>query len=90
MSRDFSEAANQICILRLSALGDCCHALGAINRLKKEMPASEITWVVGKNEYELFKGIDGIEFLIIDKSSLLKAMLKIRQDLRGRRFDQGY
>ena len=56
MSRDFSEAANQICILRLSALGDCCHALGAINRLKKEMPAAEITWVIGKNEYQLFKG----------------------------------
>ena len=87
MSRDFSKAANQICILRLSALGDCCHALGAINRLKKEMPDAEITWVVGKNEYELFKGIDGIEFLVVDKSSLLKAMLKIRQDLRGRRFD---
>ena len=87
MSRDFSEAANQICILRLSALGDCCHALGAINRLKKEMPAAEITWVIGKNEYQLFKGIDGIEFLVVDKSSLLKAMLKIRQDLRGRRFD---
>ena len=87
MSRDFSEAANQICILRLSALGDCCHALGAINRLKKEMPAAEITWVIGKNEYQLFKGIDGIEFLVVDKSSLLKAMLTIRQDLRGRRFD---
>ena len=87
MSRDFSKAANQICILRLSALGDCCHALGAINRLKKEMPDAEITWVVGKNEYELFKGIDGIEFLVVDKSSLLKAMLKIRQNLRGRRFD---
>ena len=54
MSRDFSKAANQICILRLSALGDCCHALGAINRLKKEMPTAEITWVIGKNEYELF------------------------------------
>ena len=55
MSRDFSAVANQICILRLSALGDCCHALGAINRLKKEMPDAEITWVVGKNEFELFK-----------------------------------
>jgi heptosyltransferase I len=51
------------------------------------MPDAEITWVVGKNEYELFKGIDGIEFLVVDKSSLLKAMLKIRQDLGGRRFD---
>ena len=55
MSIDFSKAANQICILRLSALGDCCHALGAINHLKKEMPTAEITWVIGKNEYQLFK-----------------------------------
>ena len=87
MSRDFSEAANQICILRLSALGDCCHALGAINNLKKEMPAAKITWVIGKNEHQLFKDVEDIEFHVVDKSNLIKAMLKIRQDLKGIKFD---
>ena len=41
MSIDFSKAANQICILRLSALGDCCHALGAINHLKEDEPGAD-------------------------------------------------
>ena len=87
MSIDFSKAANQICILRLSALGDCCHALGAINHLKEEMPNAKVTWVIGKNEYQLFKGIDDIEFFTVDKSNLMGAMLKIRHDLKGRKFD---
>ena len=87
MSIDFSKAANQICILRLSALGDCCHALGAINHLKEEMPNAKVAWVIGKNEYQLFKDIDDIEFFTVDKSNLMRAMLKIRDDLKERKFD---
>ena len=71
MSIDLPKVANQICILRLSALGDCCHALGAINRLKKVMTDSKITWVIGKNEYQLFKDIEDIDFHVVDKTCLL-------------------
>ena len=87
MSIDLPKVANQICILRLSALGDCCHALGAINHLKKAMPNSKITWVIGKTEYQLFKEIEDIDFYVVDKSNLMKAMLEIRRALRGRKFD---
>ncbi len=87
MSIDLPKVANQICILRLSALGDCCHALGAINRLKKVMPDSKITWVIGKNEYQLFKDIEDIDFHVVDKTNLIRAMLETRRALRGRKFD---
>ena len=87
MSIDLPKVANQICILRLSALGDCCHALGAINRLKKVMPDSKITWVIGKNEYQLFKDIEDIDFHVVDKTNLMGAMLETRRALRGKKFD---
>lgn len=87
MSEDFSKLPNHICILRLSALGDCCHALGAINALKNEYPNAKITWVIGKTEYQLFKDIKEIDFLIVDKSNLFKAMLQIKRDLNGKAFD---
>ena len=87
MSIDLPKVANQICILRLSALGDCCHALGAINRLKKVMTDSKITWVIGKNEYQLFKDIEDIDFHVVDKTNLMRAMLETRRALRGRKFD---
>ena len=87
MPVDFHENANHICILRLSALGDCCHALGAINHLKKAMPNSKITWVIGKSEYQLFKDIEDIDFHVVDKTNLMRAMLETRRALRGRIFD---
>ena len=87
MSVDLPKTENHICILRLSALGDCCHALGAINHLKKAMPNSKITWVIGKSEYQLFKDIDDIDFHVVDKTNLMRAMLETRRALRGRIFD---
>ena len=84
MSIDLPKVANQICILRLSALGDCCHALGAINRLKKVMPDQKITWVIGKNEYQLFKDIEDIDFHVVDKTNLMGAMLETRRALKGK------
>jgi len=87
MSTHLHKVANQICILRLSALGDCCHALGAINHLKKAMPDSKITWVIGKNEYQLFKEIEDIDFHVIDKTNLMRAMIETRRALNGRKFD---
>jgi len=87
MSVDLPKTENHICILRLSALGDCCHALGAINHLKKAMPNSKITWVIGKSEYQLFKDIEDIDFHVVDKTNLMRAMLETRRALRGRIFD---
>ena len=78
---------NQICILRLSALGDCCHALSVAQRLKDEFPRSKIVWIIGKTEHQLFKGINGVEFVVIDKSKLLRSLWNCFIELRKSRFD---
>ena len=78
---------NQICILRLSALGDCCHALSVAQRLKDEFPNSKIVWIIGKTEHQLFKEIDEVEFVVIDKSKLFRSLWNCFVELRKFRFD---
>ena len=78
---------SQFCILRLSALGDCCHALSVVQRLRIEFPESKITWIIGKTEHQLFQGMNEIEFIVIDKSKLLRSLFKCFLKLRNQRFD---
>ena len=55
-----------ICILRLSALGDCCHALSIVQALQRHLPDSHIS-VINKNEYQLFRDIPRVDFIVVDK-----------------------
>ncbi len=77
---------DSVCILRLSALGDCCHVLPLIRTLQKAWPDTAITWVIGKTEHRLMQGIKGIEFITFDKSRGLKGWTDVRQQLHGRKF----
>ena len=76
-----------ICILRLSAIGDICHTLPVIRTLQSRYPESNITWIIGKTEYELIKDIAGINFIIFDKKNGLKEYLSIYLKLRNFKFD---
>ena len=76
-----------ICIVRLSAIGDTCHALAVVRTLQDTFPAARITWVIGKTEAALLGDIPGIEFIIFDKSKGLSAYANIRQQVRDRHFD---
>ena len=87
MTTDKTQSTNQICLIRLSALGDCCHALAVIENIRSSSPTSNITWVIGKTEYQLFKDIQGIDFIVVDKKKLLTSYLKIKKRLKGRYFD---
>ncbi len=87
MSITFSSPPERICILRLSALGDISHTLPVVRTLQKQWPDSQITWVIGKLEYQLVCDIPDIEFIIFDKKEGLAAYKKLRQQMRGRRFD---
>ncbi|WP_017444401.1 glycosyltransferase family 9 protein [Gayadomonas joobiniege] len=70
-----------ICILRLSAIGDVCHALASVQAIQQCYPQAEITWVVGKVEYALLKSIPGIKFVIFDKKQGLAAYKQLRHQL---------
>ena len=76
-----------ICVLRLSALGDCCHALSIVQALQRNLPESNISWVINKNEYQLFRDIPGVDFIVVDKENLVKSFSKILLSKRRKVFD---
>ncbi|MDH5180675.1 MAG: glycosyltransferase family 9 protein [Gammaproteobacteria bacterium] len=80
-------AIQNICLLRLSAVGDICHTLPVVRTLQAALPRARITWIIGKTEYSLVSDMANIEFIIFDKSKKWRAYQAVRQQLAGRRFD---
>lgn len=76
-----------LCVLRLSAVGDCCHALAAVRALQRRFPATRLTWVVGRLEHTLVGDVPGVEFIVHDKRGGYKAWRLLRAALAGHRFD---
>ena len=76
-----------LCLLRLSAIGDVCHAVALVTRIRQQSPDTRITWVIGKIEYQLVKTIADVEFIIFDKKQGIEAFKQLRRDLAGRQFD---
>lgn len=81
-----SEPEN-ICLIRLSAIGDTCHALAVVRNLQDNWPQARITWLIGKTEASLLGDIPDIEFIIFDKSKGRAAYADIRTAMRDRHFD---
>jgi len=78
---------HNICVLRFSAIGDVCHAVATIQSIQKRWPLAKISWIIGKVEYQLVKGLPGIEFIVFDKSAGLGAYRQLKASLRNREFD---
>ncbi|QBY06146.1 lipopolysaccharide heptosyltransferase family protein [Thalassotalea sp. HSM 43] len=76
-----------LCILRLSAIGDVCHAVAMVQQIQKQYPQTKITWVIGKVEHMLLKGLPGVEFVVFDKSLGWQGYMQLRQHMKGRDFD---
>lgn len=77
---------DSVCVIRLSAIGDCCHTLPVIRTLQAAWPSTRITWIIGRTEYGLLKDASGIEFITFDKRHPAASWLEVRRQLRGRRF----
>jgi heptosyltransferase I len=76
-----------ICIVRLSALGDVSHVVPVVRVIQEQAPDIEITWVCGKLEHQLLSGIEGVRFVIFDKKAGIRAYRDLRRELAGERFD---
>jgi len=77
-----------ICLVRLSALGDMVHALALANGLKKAWPESRLTWVLHPLSYEMVKCQKNIDnFLIFGKKNDLKSWRDLHQQLKNQHFD---
>ncbi len=77
----------KICVVRLSAIGDTCHALAVVRRIQDNWPDAKVTWIIGKTEAKLLADIPDIEFIIFDKSKGRQAYRNVRQELGDRTFD---
>ncbi len=76
-----------LCILRLSAIGDVCHMVAIAQLLQRELPHTQITWIIGKLEHSLVRDLPGIEFIVFDKAQGIKAYWQLFKTMRSRRFD---
>ncbi len=76
-----------ICILRLSAIGDVCHAVAAVQAIQQRWPDAKITWIIGKVEVQLLHQLPNIEFVVFDKKAGLKAYYNLQKQFRGQKFD---
>ena len=56
----------RLCILRLSAIGDVCHAVATVQAIQRHCPDDEITWIVGKIEAGLVADLPGIRIAVFD------------------------
>ncbi|TDR18365.1 glycosyltransferase family 9 protein [Marinicella litoralis] len=87
MTTNHHLAPTSICLFRLSAIGDATHVIPVIKTLQNKYPDCPITWLIGKLEYKLLKGLPGVEFIIYDKSAGWSGIQQMRKQLKGRQFD---
>src|SRR5579863_7513942 len=84
----FKPPLQHVCLLRLSAIGDTCHALAALRAFQAAWPETRFTWIIGKVEAKLMKEIlPEIEFITFDKAATLRELWRLRALLRERRFE---
>lgn len=76
-----------LCIIRLSAIGDTCHALAVVRAIQDTWPETRIAWIIGKTEAALMGDIPDLEFIVFDKSRGVAAYRDVRGQLGRRRFD---
>jgi heptosyltransferase I len=82
-----SSPPRSICLLRLSALGDATHVVPLVRTLRRAWPSLALGWVIGKGEFRLLEGLEGVGFIVYDKQTGLAGMRALRRGLDGRRFD---
>ncbi|HEX2493493.1 MAG TPA: glycosyltransferase family 9 protein [Steroidobacter sp.] len=87
MRSAFQAVPRSVCILRLSAIGDVCHALPVVRTLQRAWPQTRFTWIIGRIEAKLLGHIPDIEFIVVDKSSAIKAYRAVRETMNARTFD---
>lgn len=81
------QSGRHICLLRLSALGDCANVVPAIHSLQAAEPDIRITWIINRAEASLVADLPGVECLVYDKKGGRSAIRELKRQLSGQRFD---
>lgn len=76
-----------LCIVRLSALGDVTHAVPVLRAIQRHWPETKITWVCATVEHRLLSVLDGVRFTVIDKKAGWRGYRDLRRQLAGEKFN---
>ena len=85
--RHCTSPPRSLCVIRLSAIGDCCHALPVVQAIRSAWPETRITWIIGQTEHSLLQGLAGVDFLVLDKRAGRRGMRQLKKKLKACRFD---
>ena len=85
MTDTASQPIENVCILRLSAIGDVTHVLPVVHAL--QAGGCRVTWIIGRVEHKLLQGLPGVEFIVMDKRQGLSGVRRLYTALKHRRFD---
>ena len=81
------ENIQHLAVIRLSALGDVCHAMAVVQSIMKRYPAMQVTWVTSPLEANLVRLLDGVRVVEYDKKSGISGLLALRSQLKNQVFD---
>jgi len=87
MQLPFVHPPASLCVIRLSAIGDTCHTVPVVRAIQRAWPSTKLTWIIGRTEHSLLRGLDGVEFVVLDKSQGLRGYAAVHRALAGRTFD---
>lgn len=87
MNLPLANPPKNLCILRLSAIGDVSHVLPVLRILQRSWPETAISWVIGKTELALVEDIPDVDFIVYDKKQGWKAQFNLYQQIKNRQFD---
>lgn len=76
-----------LCLLRLSALGDCINIVPVVRTLRRHWPDTRLTWITGAVEGRLVGDLPGVEVRVVDKKAGGRGIRALKHELAGRRFD---
>lgn len=87
-----NKTLSSICVLRLTALGDCINAFGLINAIKENYPDIQVDWVIDSRFASLFidennKPLVSMHKVDVKNQGLLKASFNLYKDLKKQKFD---
>ncbi len=77
----------RICLLRLSALGDCANVVPIVHTVQAHWPETRIGWIVNTTEAALVGDLPGVDFYVLDKRGGRAGLEALKKQLRGERFD---
>ncbi len=79
---------DRICVVMMSAVGDAVHVLPVVNAIKRQHPASHITWVMQSAPASLVQGHPAVDDIVLfDRTRGWRAFTDVRKELSKRRFD---